>query len=366
MFEPPPRKEYLSRQRAQGRRLVGVFPGRYPRELFWAYEVLPVEIWDPLLDVSGSEAHLQPAICSIVKGGLELVLQGKCDQLDGFLFPHTCDSIQNLGSMVRDYLDVCKPCFFFYPPKAANLRASRGFVRREIKRLSGDLELMCGPLDPDALSNAVILGRDLRATIMTLYETRAEGRLDASNTEFYRMVRLIEYMHPDELVPIMKRFLAQRTSNGPVGGPCLVLSGVLPNPEGLISTLDRLGLRVGDDDLLSCGRRISGETDPGLPSLEPLTEAIMGMPACPTINSSVKDRREQIIRKTFGCGAEGVLFNIVKFCEPELFYYPYLRESLQEKGVKTLFLENDINRSISGPTETRLEAFAEMIGQRKE
>ncbi|MFO7785165.1 MAG: 2-hydroxyacyl-CoA dehydratase subunit D [Thermodesulfobacteriota bacterium] len=364
--KPPSRKEYMTMQKGRGRGLFGVFPGRYPRELFWSHGVLPMEIWDPVLDTSGSGVHLQPTICSIVKAGLELIIQGKCDDLDGFLFPHTCDSIQNLGSMVRDYLDVSKPCLFFYPPKAPYGRASRVFFRRELERLALELEGIYGRPDRDALHNAVVQGREVQKTLAALYAARAEGRLDASNSEFYRVVRLVEYMHPDDMLPAMKEFLDQRTTNHSVRTPCLVLSGVLPNPEGLFPVLDQLGLRVGDDDLLSCGRRLSGETDSGLDALDSLVESILGMPACSTINSPIEERRKQIIRKTGRCSAGGVLFNVIKFCEPDLFYYPYLRESLRKQGIKTLFLENEVNRDISGQTETRIEAFAEMIRRRRE
>lgn len=360
-FEPPRRKEYLPLQKERGRRLFGVFPGRYPRELFWARGVLPVEIWDPMLDISGSGVHLQPAVCSVVKGGLELIIQGKCDDLDGFLFPHTCDSIQNLGSMVRDYLDVQKPCLFFYTPKAPHSRPSRVFLRKEIERIEKELDCIYDRPNRDALQNAVVLGRELRKTLTAIYAARAEGRLDASNREFYRLVRLVEYMHPDDTLPIMKEFLDQRKTNQPLNSPCVVLSGVLPNPEGLLFLLDRMGVRVGDDELLSCGRRISGETATNMDALDSLVEGFLGMPACSTINSPLQERLEQLIRKTLRCGAAGVLFNIVKFCEPELFYHPRLKESLRKQGVDMLLLENDVNRDISGQTETRIEAFAEMI-----
>lgn len=366
LLQPTSRKEYMALQKGLGRRLFGVFPGRYPREIFWAWNVLPVEIWDPVLDTSGSGAHLQPTICSIVKGGLELILQGKCEDLDGFLFPHTCDSIQNLGSLVRDYLDVHKPCLNFYPPKAPHGPASRSFLRSEFERLALELERMYGGPESGALHHSVARGLELQHVLASLYEARAEGRLDASNREFYQAIRTVEYMHPDDVIPAMKEFLDRRTTNQRPENPCLVLSGVLPNPEGLLSVLDHLGLRVGDDDLLSCGRRLCGETVSASSPLDLLTESFLRMPACSTINSSIEDRRKQLFLKIRRCGAGGVLFNMVKFCEPELFYYPLLREQLHEQGVKTLLLEDEVNRDIPGQTETRIEAFAEMIGLRRQ
>jgi len=65
------RKEYLMRQKEEkGRKLFGIFPAYYPKEILWAMNVLPVEVWDPPLEVNHANAHLQPYICSVVKLGL--------------------------------------------------------------------------------------------------------------------------------------------------------------------------------------------------------------------------------------------------------------------------------------------------------
>ena len=122
------RSAYLHRQKQMGRRLFGVFPAQYPREIFWAMNIVPVEIWDPPMVTANANAHLQPYICSVVRSGLELILQDKTRILDGFLFPHTCDSIQNLASIVNDYLGIEIPCYFFYHPKAPFGKGSRDII----------------------------------------------------------------------------------------------------------------------------------------------------------------------------------------------------------------------------------------------
>jgi benzoyl-CoA reductase/2-hydroxyglutaryl-CoA dehydratase subunit BcrC/BadD/HgdB len=63
-----------------------------------------------------------------------------------------------------------------------------------------------------------------------------------------------------------------------------------------------------------------------------------------------------------GSGARGVVFYVVKFCEPELFDLPDLRRELQEAGVPSMTVEVDLNDPLSQQIRTRLEAFLEMIG----
>jgi benzoyl-CoA reductase/2-hydroxyglutaryl-CoA dehydratase subunit BcrC/BadD/HgdB len=357
----PPRKAYIRQQKEDlGRHLFGVFPAQYPKEILWAMNALPVEIWDPPLEVSQANAHLQTYICSVVKLGLELILQGHCQDLDGFLFPHTCDSIQNLASIVHDYLDIKKPCYFFYHPKAPYTDASRLFYREELRELVSALEEQLGPLDPSQLKQRVEQGQQEASLFRQLYQARAGGQLQASNAEFYQVIRQGEYLHPDQFIPLLERFLGG--SKGEADNRRgVILSGVLPNPPEILNLLDDLGVRVLDDDLLSCGRRLLVPPSAAKDPFEALTESYFGMPACSTRDSSVEERLDSLLRKISQAGARGVIFWLVKFCEPELFDVPQMAEALKKKGLATLIIDSDLNQGLSGQLTTRIEAFVEML-----
>lgn len=359
--QPLSRMAYLHQQKkSHGRYLFGVFPAQYPREILWAMDVLPVEIWDPPLEVSLANAHLQPYICSVVKHGLELILQGKCDDLDGFLFPHTCDSIQNLASIVNDYLGLDKPCYFFYHPKAPYRASSRQYYIEQLKALVSRLEKQLGPIDPAQLKHRVAQGQKLAALLRELYNLRAHGALRASNAQFYQTIRYTEYLHPDDLIPLLEGFLAD--SKGQAGvGPAVLLSGVLPNPPEILALLDDLGVRVADDDLLSGSRRLLIPPSQAEDPFEALAEGYFGMPPCTTKDSPVSERLDYLLDKIDLTGARGVIFYIVKFCEPELFDVPQLVEELKKRGLFTLIIDTELHQGLSGQLKTRVEAFAEMI-----
>jgi benzoyl-CoA reductase/2-hydroxyglutaryl-CoA dehydratase subunit BcrC/BadD/HgdB len=358
---PPSRKEYLLQQKEKhGRRLFGVFPAQYPREILWALNVLPVEIWDPPLEVSHANAHLQPYICSVVRLGLELILQGHGRNLDGFLFPHTCDSIQNLASIVNDYLGLNKPCYFFYHPKAPYRPSSRLFYSRQLKDLVSNLEAQCGPLDTGELQRRVEQGRQIASTLGELYRLRGEGKLRASNQAFYQVIRRGEYLHPDDFLPLLRQF--RDSSEGDVKtGRGVVLSGVVPNPPEILALLDEIGVRVGDDDFLSCSRRLLPGPGRGTDPFEALTEGYFAMAPCTTKDSPVSERISYLMTKVQRSGAKGVIFWMVKFCEPELFDVPQVVEGLRREGVATLVLDTELNQGLSGQMRTRVEAFVEMI-----
>jgi benzoyl-CoA reductase/2-hydroxyglutaryl-CoA dehydratase subunit BcrC/BadD/HgdB len=360
-FAPPSRKTYLREQRERhGRHPFGIFPAQYPREILWAMNVLPMEIWDPPLEASQANAHLQPYICSVVKLGLELILQGHCTELEGFLFPHTCDSIQNLASIVHDYLGIQKPCYFFYHPKAPYSEASRRFYREELQDLVSRLERQLGPLDPSELSRRVEQGREMASLFGRLYEMRARGEIQASNEAFYRVVRLNEFLHPDDFIPLLDRF--QKASEGEDGYRSkVILSGVLPDPPQILSLLDERGVRIADDDLLCCSRRLLVPAGKAGDPLEALTESYFLMGPCSTRDSSVEERVRNLLGKVDRGGARGVIFNMLKFCEPELFDVPQLMEALRARGIATLMIDTDLTQGLSGQLATRIDAFAELL-----
>jgi len=354
------RSEYLIDQKNKGKHLLGVFPAQYPKELLWAFNILPVEIWDPKTTLSKANAHLQPYTCSIVRHGLELILDGQTDILDGFLFPHTCDSLQNLGSIVNDFLDNDKKCFFFYHPKSP-YRSAKDYYTNHLTVLTGQLEKHFGQLDTAQLEKSMAVGNKISAISNELYEFRSKGLLNISNAEFYRSFRLGEYLHPNDFIKILEE-MKSNCMDSPQKTPAVVLSGILPNPSGILDLLDNHHVRVAHDDLLNGSRRLKKSITTEHPPFEEMNKQYFDLPPCSTKNSPVSERLnylESIVNKS---NARGIIFNITKFCEPELFDLPQLRAGLKEMNIPSLTVETEVNQGVSGQLVTRIEAFLEMIG----
>jgi benzoyl-CoA reductase/2-hydroxyglutaryl-CoA dehydratase subunit BcrC/BadD/HgdB len=360
------RQEYLRSQKAQGRHVLGVFPALHPRELAWAVGALPVEIWDPPLAEAQAHGHLQPYICSVVRQGLELILSGRAELCDAFLFPHTCDSIQNLASVVHDYIGQDRPCHFLYHPKAPLRESSRAYYRAELKRLAAALALDFGELDPARLAWAVAQGQEIARLTAELYAARAAGELAAGAAEFYRVLRRGEWLWPEEHVTELREFLARARGDSAhsqkASGPRVVLSGILPNPPELLSLLDELGAVVAHDDLLACGRRLLFTPSEAVDPWEALTQQYLSLPPCSTRGDAIALRRDRLLELAQEGRAKGVILLLVKFCEPELFDAPILAEELKQAGLNLLSLEVELNQGLSGQMSTRVEAFLEMLG----
>ena len=60
-------------------------------------------------------------------------------------------------------------------------------------------------------------------------------------------------------------------------------------------------------------------------------------------------------------GAQGVVVLVVKYCEPHLFYYPFLREALAAAGIPHIMVETEHDVVSLEGVRTRLQAFVEML-----
>ena len=140
------REPYIARQRAEhGRKAVAVLPIHYPKELLTALDLLAVEVWGPPGAPRGTAAgRIQTYVCPVVRNALAFFASGGADLVDAALFPHTCDSIQQLATVCADFGGWRKPTLTFLHPKGFDRRSARRFLEAELHSLAAKLEVHRG------------------------------------------------------------------------------------------------------------------------------------------------------------------------------------------------------------------------------
>jgi len=358
----PSRPDSLAGTARSGIPIVAVFPGRYPRALIEAAGARAVEIWDPPVPPSHSVEHVQPFTCSVARRGFDLARTTRTN-VRAFLFPHTCDTLQNLFTILRDLVADTRHCFLFCAPRShLSPEARARYLVHAIRELAPGIEKAVGrDITASALDAAVRARRLAEEAKRNLYRRRAEGSIDCSNAEFYRVVRQDEFMPPEEFVRCAAQFLA---SSHPPQKPWklhAVLSGILPD-SGLLEILDRERILVVEDDLLSCGRRFPrAEVQPSQDPWTAMSDALLSLPPCSSWSAPLPDRVAFIRAIASASRARAVLFHAVKFCETEAFDHPYLTSRLRESGLPTLVLESEIRDAAVSSLSTRVQAFVESL-----
>ena len=129
--------EALETERQAGRAAIAVLPVHYPKELLTALDILAVELWGPPGPPRSEAAgRIQTYVCPIGRNALAFLASGGADAVDAVLFPHTCDTVQGLATLLPDFGGWSKKTFTFQHPKGPPRptrtwrRSSRGIPSR--------------------------------------------------------------------------------------------------------------------------------------------------------------------------------------------------------------------------------------------
>ena len=342
-------------------KIMGVLPALYPRELLWAFDILPVEIWDPPGEILHANAHLQTTICPVVKKSLEFILKEPQLINTGYLFPHTCDSLQNLGTQVKDLIGVSLPVYTFYNPKGSFNNTTTKYYRDVLKNFQSELEATHGPLDPEKLLSVCLMGHKIDSHLLAIQQARMTDHLPLNNVEYFKLMRAQEYMLPTDYLTLLEQVdILERPVNSPKAR--MMVSGILPPSLEILGFLDEIGMSIVADDLLAVSRRIPKfAMDPPTSPLDYLTDRFFVLPPCSTRGGDLDERVHYLSNRMHESQAQGILFDMVKFCEPELFDHRLLVKTFRERKFPVLTLETELENHISGQDKTRIEAFTERL-----
>jgi benzoyl-CoA reductase/2-hydroxyglutaryl-CoA dehydratase subunit BcrC/BadD/HgdB len=358
------RREHIARQRAaHGRRSVAVLPIHYPKELLTAMDVLAVELWGPPGPPRGQAAgRIQAYVCAVARNALAFLASGGADDVDGVLFPHTCDSIQGLATLATDFGGWGKPSFTFLHPRGPPRESSRRYLEAELRELATRLEGFTGRrLDEARLAWALRLHAEVDAERAALLDGR--GRIAVSDPVLYALLRRGEWLWPEDHLAELRDFRARFPPGAPRGGVPILVSGYVPEPPAILEVLDRAGAWVAADDHAAVGRRVVRAPVTATDPWQALLERYWAAPPCSTRSADPAERVRHLEGLLDRSGARGVILHLVKFCEPELFDVPLLRRAFAARGVPVLYLEGELERELSGQAVTRLEAFVEMLAE---
>jgi len=361
----PTRSEIMALARQRGDRIAGVLPIHYPRALLRAHGVHPIEVWaPPRQDPAAGNALFQAYACAVVRHGAALLLDGPGRDVDLVLVPHTCDALQGLGSVLLDFVRPPQPVLTLYHPRGRR-PADRTFLERELRRLGERLAEITGrhPTDAD-LHTALDAEEEANDRLARLCGGR--DAVGLSDREFYTLVRAREYLPAEMFIEVADAAIAREDAGAPAvphdGRPRvrLMLSGIVPEPMSIFDAIDAMGARVVADDLACGSRRLYQRTRHADPYVR-LAASLMSGPPDPTLGAPIAERADHLTRRMRETGARGLLVYDVKFCEPELFDLPQLRQHLSAHQLAMLHVEFEPAATIAQQTLNRIEAFVEML-----
>ena len=351
----PSRKEIIRKVKSKGKRVACVLPVHYPPELLRAFSIHPIELWGPPgIDTTTAKAHLQSYICSIMHSSLSFILKGCPDEIDFILVPHCCDSLQGIGSILKDFITPKQKILTLYIPRGKR-ESDIEFLAEELKRIYGMLSEITG-LEPkaDILHSQIDLQERIDELLLSVYEKHSKKESDS--VTFYRTIRAKGYLPPDEYINLLEKLIESKARENRVR---ILLSGIVPEPEEVLQVVEDAGGVVICDDMACCYRRVYKRVSDGDP-FKRMARRMLSVPDS-LLGSPIGERFDFLVKLCNTYGANGIIFYNIKFCEPEKFYHPLLKERLKSANIESLIIETDINEKLPQQIRTRIHAFIEKL-----
>ncbi len=354
-------KRYKDRYK---RPVFGYFCTYTPEEIIHAAGGIPFRIIGRKKGVVCSDAHLQSYSCSLIRTGLDMALTKELDFLEGAIFPHTCDSIQRLSDIWRINTDYSFHADIVLPVKLQT-ESARTYLIEELTSFVKKIETYTGrEITKSSLNEAIKLYNIMRGNLSRLYEAKKKSPAIIGSGALNDCVQAAMFMPVEEHNLLMGSLLTDIGDTTGAAQPIRIfLAGNLCVFNEIYGDIESGGGTVVGDDMCSGSRYfIVNADETGTNPVEALADRIIKRPICAAKHNPLFDRGAYLKEMVRSSGAQGVIFLMIKYCDPHSFDYPYLKESLDEIKVPHLLLETEMDNPSLGQIKTRIEAFMEMIG----
>ena len=347
-----------------GRSIIGHFCTYTPEEIIHASGALPFRIFGTKENITLADKHLQSYCCSLVRGGLEDALSGNLSFLDGTVFPHTCDSIQRLSDIWRLnagfplHLDVILPV-------KLNTESARTYMIEVLHKFRTDLEKVTGKeISDKKISESVKLYNSIRQSLADIYRIRSKYPDLISGNDIYAIMKSSTVMDREEFLKKLLEIvnsLSDKTGKKDKSAKRLVLAGNVCNHPDIYSMIENAGAYVVWDDLCTGSRYFGGQIDEGGDPVTKIADRYFDRLVCPAKHRDVTSRGKNLVEIVKDHNAQGVIFILLKFCDPHSFDYPYMKELLDNESIPGMLLEFEEQPPPEGQLKTRFETFIEML-----
>lgn len=352
-------KKYLDEKGIKG---IGYFYYA-PQELIHAAGMLPVGLWGGNIELTAARNYLPSFYCSILQTSLEMGIKGIYDCLDGVVMPANCDSLRGMGQNWK----VAVPQVEFIslvPPFNRKTEAGVKYLLAEYEDIKKALERISGnTITDEALKRSINVFNKYRQTMRTFTEVARDYPDIITPSVRNAIIKSACFMDKEKYTALVEELLKELKAL-PVKawhGKRIVVSGIKMDSPALLKALEENNVAVVGDDLAQETRLFRSDVlQTSANPLENLARYWSTMEGCSLLFDPEKKRCDMIIADVRETGADGVLFCITKFCDPEEFDYPIFKKRLEEENIPHVYIETDLELDTDEQARTRIQAFVEI------
>ncbi|MBC8438341.1 MAG: 2-hydroxyacyl-CoA dehydratase, partial [Deltaproteobacteria bacterium] len=203
----------------------------------------------------------------------------------------------------------------------------------------------------------------IRKNLSKIYALQSQRPGIIKGADLYAIVKGSMVMDRDEVADLLPAIVAnlEKIDVPQKSVKRIVVSGSICDSPDIYTAMEAAGGVIVGDDLCTGQRWFEGEILDDENPINAIATRLLDRIICPAKHFSPTARGENMVSLAKKNRADGVIFMLLKFCDPHAFDYPYLKEFLDKEGIKNMLIEMDDQQQNSGQLTTRFETFIHMI-----
>ncbi|BCG59125.1 2-hydroxyacyl-CoA dehydratase [Paenibacillus sp. URB8-2] len=356
---------------AEDRKKVGYLCSYTPLEMISAAGVSHIRLFKAgdTHTVASGEQITQSVFCDFTKSILGAFKEKDplYTSLDKIYTFYTCDCIKTVGEAIGEFFT---PADIYTLPRIKDKPSSRDFYSSQILSFKADLEQLSGNIITDGeLRLQIRQYNEVRKLLTQISELRKRPNPPLSGKDYLDLVKAFYYLPAEELLPLYQG-IYDKLAAVPVREDrtirLFMAGGIIADGDRKLLELieDELGARIVAEDHCTGLKIASGYIDEEGDPYRALAEGYIDQTPCARMKP-LQERVEISGGLATEYQADGVLYAYLKFCPcygqiKNEFFRHY-----QQLGIPVLELPIDYSKSDQGQLKTRLEAFIEVLRERK-
>jgi benzoyl-CoA reductase/2-hydroxyglutaryl-CoA dehydratase subunit BcrC/BadD/HgdB len=358
-----PRRTILNSMRETGKSAFGCFPIYTPEEIVYAAGFLPVGMWGGKTEIRFADQYLQGFCCSIMRSNMEYGIKGAYNILDGIVISTFCDTLKCVCENWKTAVPHI-PLIAMVYPQNRRLAHALEYMKEEFRRVRNEVGMIRGvAISDEDLEYAFTIYEDYRAEMRTFVKAAAAHPCLINSRTRHLIIKAGYFMDKMKYTEIMRAINRELMAlpKDEFNGLRVIMTGLIGEPVELLDILAENCIAVVADDLAHESRQFRTAARETGSAIEKMAYRIVDQRGDTFLYEEEKTKGEMLVRMSEENNADAIIVCMMKFCDPEEFEYPILKEVIDAAEIPLLYLETEQQLDSFEQMRTRIQSFKEML-----
>lgn len=320
--------------------------------------------------VSQGEVITKSVFCDVTKSVLGYFMQNDpvYDAVDRVAIFYTCDSMRSTADAIDNYY---KPVSGYVVPRGNQKENVRELFKKQIEFLKNDMETLSGnKITDDIMREKITLYRNIKSVIRKISELRKQDIPPLSGSDFLTITRAYRTIPAEEQLPVLEELYRKLKSIKNTGKPpvrIMLTGGMISDGDRVIMDIleKELNVSVVVEDHCTGFSHFARENNTSLDDpWQYLANEYLDQAPCAR-QYPITERVDFAAQLAKEYRVDGVIYTAIKFCPCYGMTKKLFADRFEKMGIPFLEQENSYMANDAGQIKTRLEAFIELIKEKK-